>query len=167
MKSRSAWVVCAAFVGLFFFALHSAGGAPGSAGKVDAHGDDNSGFACTNASLNGSYGFYRHGTTGVGTATANSLAAIGLISFDGAGNIIAPGHQAISKNGVISDFNQPAGIGGTYQVDSDCTGEAFTPAGAPGFFFVVVDGGKGLYLLSLSPGNAVVAVATRVHPSDN
>lgn len=166
MKSRSVWAVCTAFAGLFFLVLHSATGTSNT-NRVYAHGDSQEGFACNNASLNGSYGFYRQGTTGVGTATADPLAAIGLISFDGAGNIVTPGHQAISKNGVISDFNQPAGIGGTYQISSDCTGEEFTPAGAPVAFLVVVDGGEGLYLLSLAPGNAVVGVARRIRPSDD
>lgn len=167
MKRGSVWAVCAALVGFFFLVLHSAAGVSSNAGKIYARGDDQGALSCTNASLNGSFGFYRQGTTGVGTATADPLAAIGLISFDGAGNVIAPGHQAISKNGAISDFNQSAGIGGTYRVDSDCTGEQFTPAGAPVAFLVVVDGGKGLYLLSLTPGNAVIGVARRVHPSDD
>ncbi len=118
---------------------------------------------CSVANLSGSYGFYRQGTTGVATANANALAAVGITTFDGAGNTVAPAHQAISKNGVISDFNQPAGIGGFYQVNSDCTGQLIAPDGVtPVADFVIVDGGKGLYALSLSPSNAVIEVARRV-----
>ncbi len=121
---------------------------------------------CSVATLSGSYGFYRQGTTGVATSSANALAAVGITTFDGAGNTVAPAHQAISKNGIISNFDQPAGVGGFYQVNSDCTGRLIAPDGAtPIADFVIVDGGDGFYGLSLSTGNAVIEVARRVQPS--
>ncbi len=122
---------------------------------------------CSVATLRGSYGFYRQGTTGVATSNANALAAVGITTFDGAGNTVAPAHQAISKNGAISDFSQPAGIGGFYQVSSDCTGQLILSDGVtPVADFVIVDGGNGLYALSLTAGNAVIEVARRVQPSE-
>ncbi len=122
---------------------------------------------CSVATLSGSYGFYRQGITGVATSNANALAAVGVTTFDGAGNTVAPAHQVISKNGVISDFNQAAGSGGFYQVNSDCTGQLLMPDGiTPVADFVIVDGGRGLYAMSLSGGNAVVEVARKVQPPD-
>lgn len=149
------------FAGLTLTGLSRSGNRPSLVSNV--HSDN----GCSVASVSGTYGFYRHGTTGVATANANSLAAVGIISFDGSGNVVAPGHQAISKDGTISDFNQPAGVGGSYQVNADCSGQEFSPAGALIADFVVVDGGKGLYLLSLSPGNAVVGVATRIRQPED
>lgn len=144
---------------LIFAGIDSRGGRPGLVAKV--HGEE----GCSVASLRGTYGFYRHGTTGVATTMADELGAVGIFTADGAGNIVAPGHQQTSKNGIISDFNGGVGIGGTYQVNPDCTGQSFVQgAAAPFANFVIIDGGKGLYALSQTPSNAVIEVATRTQP---
>ena len=52
-----------------------------------------------NKTLKGSYGFYRNGTTSTGP-----LAALGILFFDGNGNV--SGSQSISRNGVFT-FDVP------------------------------------------------------------
>ena len=107
---------------------------------------------CSNATLHGQYGFYRTGHT----ATA-ALAAVGIIVFDGKGNSWAS--QSIAKNGNINfDVEFP----GLYVIDANCTGRGFTSDGVEFVRFVVVDGGKVVYMLSESAGNEVFGVATRV-----
>ena len=56
-----------------------------------AHADDQHQKACSNKTLNGSYGFYRNGTTSTGP-----LAALGILFFDGNGSV--SGSQNISRN---------------------------------------------------------------------
>ena len=145
---------------LVFAGIVSHSGRPSLVPKV--HADE----GCSVGTLSGTYGFYRQGTRGVTTASAsgNAVAAGGIFALDGAGNIVAPGHQTISRDGTILE-DQGVGIGGTYQVNPDCTGQAFNPGSTTAFAdIIVVDGGKGIYLMSLTPGLAVVGVARRVRP---
>jgi hypothetical protein len=107
--------------------------------------------ACSNASLHGSYGFYRTGNTPDGT-----LAALGLVIYDGKGNFT--GSQSISRGGEY-DFDIP--IAGLYAVAPDCTGAGYTPEGIEFSRLVVVDGGNGVYIFSESPGNGVYGVGRR------
>lgn len=108
---------------------------------------------CSNATLHGSYGFYRAGGTPLGT-----LAAIGLIIFDGNGG--DTGTQSISKGGNY-DFDIDFGPGQTYVVNADCTGRGFRADGIEFFRLVVLDGGQGFYIFSESAGNAVYGVGRR------
>ena len=110
--------------------------------------------SCSNASLNGSYGFYR-----TGVSAAGPLAAVGIGIFDGHGNMT--GSQSISKSGA---FAFDVDILGTVQVAQDCTGKGYTPGGVGHFRIVVVDGGNGFYLFSESPGGAVFGVGRKIHP---
>jgi len=114
--------------------------------------NDNSQGGCTNASLNGTYGFYRTGTTSQGP-----LAALGTITYDGNG--VASGHQTISRNGVFQNVASQ----GFYQVNLDCTGtllsnDDITVIG----LFVIVDQGKEVLILSTTPGNAVYGVERKL-----
>jgi len=116
---------------------------------------------CSNDTLNGSYGFYRTGVTSLG-----QLAAVGFITFDGNGN--HSGTQTQTKDGgkTFTDVTDP---GGKYEVDSDCTG-SLLDGSTPGTVLarlVVVDGGAGVYMLSVSNpgnGNAVYVVARKIQP---
>jgi hypothetical protein len=115
--------------------------------------DGHAGKRCSTATLKGSYGFYR-----TGTSAAGPLAAVGILFFDGKGNSTAT--QNISRNGVFDfDLTFP----GLYEVDEDCTGKGFTTDGVEFVRLVIVDGGKGFYMLSESPGNAVYGVGTKIH----
>jgi hypothetical protein len=118
-----------------------------------AYADDGAGHqkTCANASLLGSFGFYRTGTTGAGP-----LAAVGIIHFDGYATI---GSQSISRNGVIQ-HDLP--IAGTYEVAADCTGKFYMPDGTEIARVVVVDDGNEFLMLSESAGNSVYGVARRI-----
>jgi hypothetical protein len=107
--------------------------------------------ACSNASLHGNFGFYRTGKTSVGP-----LAAVGIISFDGKGNSTAT--QSISRNG---DYSFDLSFSGTYVILPDCTGVGYSD-GVEFVRLVVTDEGKGLYMFSESPGNAVYGVGRRM-----
>ena len=75
---------------------------------------------CSNASLKGSFGFYRTGSTSTGP-----LAALGILQFDGKGSV--SGSQSISRNGVFQfdSVISPA----PYIVNEDCTGKLVAPDG--------------------------------------
>ena len=111
---------------------------------------------CSVASLQGAYGFYRTGTTPVGP-----LAAAGIATFDGAG--VTTARQTIRKNGVTTSdlFTDPALVS-TYEVDPDCAGRGFLPDGSVFVHFVVVDGGKEIFNISLRPGNSVIGVFRKI-----
>ena len=113
---------------------------------------------CSNASLNGSFGFYRTGST-----SAGPLAALGILQFDGKGSV--SGSQSISRNGAfqLDIVIAPA----PYIVNEDCTGKFVAPDGTTEIARIVVtDRGAGLYLFSESAGNAVYGVGRKIDESD-
>ena len=112
---------------------------------------------CSNATLNGSFGFYRTGSTPDGP-----LAALGIINYDGIQNF--SGSQSISRNGEY-DFDIP--LAGGYAVAADCTGIGFRPDGVEFFRLVVIDGGRGLYIFSESNGNAVYGVGRKIAANED
>ena len=116
-------------------------------------------LVCSNASLIGSYGFYRTGSTPVGP-----LAALGSLRFDGAGSVT--GSQSISRNGAFQ-FDVP--VIGLYVINADCTGKFLGPDGVTEIARVVVtDRGNGIYIFSESAGNAVYGVGRRISaPEDS
>jgi hypothetical protein len=116
--------------------------------------------ACSVASLNGAYGFYRTGTT-----PAGALAAVGIATFDGKGGGTA--RQTIRKNGVTTAdlFTDPPSSG-PYEVDPDCGARFLNPDGSAFAHVVVVDGGKELFILSLSDSNTVYGVMKKISTAD-
>ena len=121
------------------------------------HADDQHERACSNKTLNGSYGTYRTGSTSTGP-----LASHGILFFDGNGN--ASGSQNISRNGVFI-FDNP--ISGPYEVAADCTAKFFTDTGVEVARVVIVDGGNEIFLFSETSGNAVYGVGKKIHPDDD
>jgi hypothetical protein len=111
---------------------------------------------CSN--LEGSYGFSRSGTAGSG---AISAAAVGVLVFDGAGNVT--GHDTTSVNGNIIRRT----FSGTYTMNPDCTGSMTVTflTGTPGRVspsdFVIVDDGKGLLLINTNAGEIILGSARR------
>jgi hypothetical protein len=98
---------------------------------------------CTNAGLEGRFGFE---TTGVLVAGAGPVAFIGelKLTVNPSGEGVISGHIAASKDGTILTFADEPVIG-SYSVDANCRGAAtITPKGQPEmhFSFVVVDDGK-------------------------
>jgi hypothetical protein len=113
--------------------------------------------SCSNATLNGTYGFYRTGTTSVGP-----LAAVGLGTFDGTG-AHSPARQTIRRNGVtVRDLFADPALDGPYEVDPDCAGRFLNFDGSVAGHFVVVDGGKEIFNISLTPGNSVIGVFKKI-----
>jgi hypothetical protein len=114
---------------------------------------------CSNASLKGSFGFYRTGAT-----SAGPLAALGILQFDGKGSV--SGSQSVSRNGAFQ-FDiiiAPA----PYIVNEDCTGKFVAPDGITEIARIVVtDRGAGLYLFSESAGNAVYGVGRKIGTNDD
>ena len=113
--------------------------------------------ACSVAILKGAYGFFRTGTT-----SAGPLAALGIATFDGTGAVGAA-RQTIRKNGVttLDLFTSPISAG-PYEVDPDCAARFLNPDGSVFAQAVVVDGGKELFILSLSDANSVYGVMKKI-----
>jgi len=148
MKLRMNAVVMAALTsGLLLATSHIQG----------VHAGDRHDRACSNKTLNGSYGNYRTGTT-----SAGPLAAVGILFFDGNGN--ASGSQSISRNGV---FTFDAAISGSYEVAADCTARFLTDTGDEVARVLIVDGGKEFYQLSETAGNAVYGIGKKIHTVDD
>ena len=108
---------------------------------------------CSNGSLQASYGFDRTGTGPLGDPPGGPLAAVGIITFDGAGNYTTV--QNISRN---AEFSLDEEFEGGYGVGPDCTGGI-----DGGLQIVVVDDGKSFYGLTLFEGFTAYYVATRIH----
>jgi len=102
--------------------------------------------ACTNAAVEGGFGFEATGVFLAGAPATGPVAFIGELKFavndSGKGEIT--GHVASSEDGTILTFaDEP--VTGSYRVAADCTGTAtIKPKGGPELHFslVVVDGGK-------------------------
>ena len=124
--------------------------------RVDA--DDQHEKGCSNKTLNGSFGFYRNGTTSTGP-----LAALGILFFDGNGSV--SGSQSISRNGVFT-FDAPIPPG-PYEVAADCTAKFLTDTGIEVARVLIVDNGNEIFLFSESSGNAVYGVGKKIHTGDD
>jgi len=113
--------------------------------------------ACSVATLNGAYGFFRTGIT-----SAGPLAAVGIATFDGTG-AVATARQTIRKNGKTTQdlFTDPA-LTGPYEVDPDCAARFLMPDGSVFAHAVVVDSGNELFILSLSDANDVYGVMKKI-----
>ena len=101
---------------------------------------------CSVASLKGTYAFRR---TGVNNVVGGPIAQIGIDVFNGDGTrgLI---RSTRSTNGEIRDWGDfpPSG---SYTVDPDCTGSIFDADGTKTNNLVVLEGGKGFFLLSVTP----------------
>ena len=148
-----AGLIATLLVGVSVFQGHPSG----TVAQVHAQENDEQTEGCSNATLQGTYGFYRTGTTSVGP-----LAAVGLITFDGTG-AHSPARQTIRRNGVtVRDLFADPPIDGPYEVDPDCAGRFLNFDGTVAGHFVVVDGGKEIFNISLAPGNSVTGVFKKI-----
>ena len=115
---------------------------------------------CSNASLQGAYGQTITGTGRVVNPPSNSIFVAGAIQqivgiaiqvFDGKGNFT----QTDNVKGIIDGIILDRPGRGTYVVNPDCTGtQTVTPPGdVPQVItrFVLVDGGKGMLSVVVSP----------------
>jgi hypothetical protein len=155
MKRPVAWITLGGLiVSLLLGVWVLPRGRSGTITEARAAEKDNA--ACSVATLNGAYGFYRTGTTSVGP-----LASVGIATYDGNGTTTV--RQTIRKNGVTTQdlFTGPTQVA-SYEVDPDCAGRLLNPDGSAFSHFVVVDRGKEFFGLSLSPGNSVNVVWKKI-----
>lgn len=114
-------------------------------------GASRGGRHCTVHSLEGPYGYRATATVHVPPGSPTIVAypaAVGRFVADGEGELT--GHDVSNVNGVAT----PRTTTGTYTVDRDCTGVmeiAFTPGSPVSFFFVIVDKGEELRMITKTP----------------
>lgn len=114
--------------------------------------DDDGRPACSNATLEGNYGFTITGTRPSGPSLPiETVVGVAMTHFDGAGNLT----QTDNIHGSLSGFPTPDRPGtGTYTLNADCTGTmTLLNAGAPPIVLriVVVDDGNEVRTAVVSP----------------
>ena len=115
--------------------------------------------ACTNASLRGTFGFSASGVTlmssPVPTPLLGPFASSGAATFDGRGRLTLTATN--SFNGIVQG---PATVGGTYDVNPDCSYSSQADNGVT-FRAVIVDDGNELLILQTTPGVVISGRAVR------
>jgi hypothetical protein len=120
---------------------------------------------CTNAGVEGRFGFETTGLFLAGAPVTGPVAFIGELKFsvNRSGDGVISGHVAGSEDGTILTFaDEP--VTGYYRVGADCRGTAtITPKGQPEmhFSFVVVDCGKELLAIETNTDAAVSGTLQR------
>ena len=114
--------------------------------------------ACSDRTLFGDYGTKIEGILlGQNGGPNAELRTLVLFHFEGNGNLTARDYVVLNGKPQSETFREPSG--GTYSIDSDCTGSAVLVAG-PKFHFIVVKNGQEFYLVV--DGNAISGVGTKV-----
>ena len=109
---------------------------------------------CSNATLQGSYGFHEQGTI-----FAQGLqGGVGVVIFDGNGNLVTTGTFVNQTTGVL-----PLSSSSTYAVNADCTGSIVADTGAI-WDLVIVDNGNECYLEPTGGDRVVIWVLKRQSP---
>lgn len=114
---------------------------------------------CTNAGVQGRFGFETTGQFLAGAPAVGPVAFIGelKLTVNPSGEGVISGHLAGSVDGTISTFAEEP-VTGSYKVDRDCRGMAtIRPKDQPElhFSFVVVDCGKELLAIETDADTAV------------
>jgi hypothetical protein len=115
---------------------------------------------CSNATLQGTYGFREQGTI----FTQGLIGGVGIVTFDGNGS------YAVSGSFVNQTLGAHHRTGtGTYAVNPDCTGSIFPDTGGTHDFVVVDDGNEYFQIpMEAVPGQAgdrvVIWVLKRLFP---
>lgn len=149
-------LIARAFTTLLFSALLLLGIAPNAPAQP----------ACSNATLNGSFGYTNTGTILAGP-DAGPFGGVGRQTFDGKGNTLAT--ATVSVNGNIFHVT----IKGTYFVNSDCTGSmVLTVTAGPETFtnhvdLVLVQGGNELHAINTDPGSVITTIAKKQFPNQD
>lgn len=110
---------------------------------------------CSNATLNGSYGYYRTGTAFFDDGTEGPLAAVGTATYDGYGR--THGIESLNRHG---EWDPDHDRTGRYQVNTDCRGMLMDDDGVEFARIVVVNGGDVIYLVG--ENNPWYIVQTRI-----
>jgi hypothetical protein len=115
---------------------------------------------CSNASLEGAYGFLDgHILVPAGTP----FAGLGRWNFDGRGHFTST--LTINDNGTVT---QNVNDSGPYTVSADCTGKISIMEGKGTVEIVLVDGGKEFYEIVTNPADLVIlfSVAKKQFPDE-
>jgi hypothetical protein len=128
---------------------------------VDGFGVAQGSPTCTNAGVEGSFGFEATGVFLAGAPVTGPVVMIGelKLSVDTSGAGVISGHVAGSEDGTLFTFAGEPVIG-TYSVAPDCTGTAtITPKNKPAlnFSFVVVNGGTEMLAIETDADTVVSA----------
>jgi hypothetical protein len=138
-----------------------AGSGPHQGVTVDGFGVAQGSPTCTNAGVEGSFGFEATGVFLAGAPVTGPVVMIGelKLSVDTSGAGVISGHVAGSEDGTLFTFAGEPVIG-TYSVAPDCTGTAtITPKNKPAlnFSFVVVNGGTEMLAIETDADTVVSA----------
>jgi hypothetical protein len=138
MRQRTLLTILFSLTAILSFTLAFADNATNNAG-------------CSEATLNGLYGFYKTGTTPDGP-----IAAVGTIKADGKGNLT--NRETSSRNGkkAFRILNLEM------KIAPDCTTKSYVD-GKQATTGVIVDNGNQFFLLSVVPGNTYYLVAEKIH----
>ena len=122
---------------------------------------------CTNAGVEGSFGFQATGIFVGGERVTGPVALIGELKWTvgPSGEGVISGHIASSEDGTILTFAQEP-VTGSYKVDGDCKGTAtITPKGQSEIHFrlVVVHGGNEILAIETDPGTVVTGTLESNH----
>jgi hypothetical protein len=114
---------------------------------------------CNNSILQGAYGIHMQGTQDLPAGGTQTVIGVVVRTYDGAGNFTQVDNIKGSVTGIVPDR---AGSG-TYQVNPDCSASTvFVPG--PGISIeeqmVIVDGGREIHAITVSPATTMV---TAVH----
>jgi len=124
---------------------------------------------CSNATLAGNYAFIYNGANAPGHSVTgeNTLgnAAVGLFTFDGAGNVTAS-YTAVFNGHAFSTSVPDTG---TYTVNSDCTVSTTDATIDAHFNFAIVGGGAEFFAIQTDGGttdtlNAKKQLRIKTHP---
>jgi hypothetical protein len=123
---------------------------------------DDSGQKCSNATLKGDYGALISGIRGIGPMLTEMFVGTSLRNYDGAGRFT---ETAANQHGAITGTVVNGQATGTYQVNHDCTGTS-TVVLPPPFptivsSFVIVDGGREVKEIVMSPAANIVTATLR------
>jgi len=133
--------------------------------KIAASLDDGLDKPCSNATLNGTFGYTNTGFIVAPPALAGPFAGVGIQNFDGQGNTTAS--ATVSQNGNILRVTV---TGGTYTVNSDCTGSMtflISPVNVTTHVdFVIVRGGAEFRAINTGSGAAITTVGKKQFPKD-
>ena len=119
----------------------------GSSFAARAEADDD--HSCSAATLRGTYGFHEQGII-----FAQGLqGGVGIVTLDGNGHYVVTGSFVNQTTGV----HHISGTGGTYTVNSDCTGSVVGDNGAT-YDLSIVDGGNEFYQIPTGGDRVVIWV---------
>ena len=109
---------------------------------------------CSNATLTGNYAFIYSGSNAPGHSVTGKNtfgnAAVGVLTFDGAGNLSSITYTVVF-NGNASSTTVPDT--GTYTVNSDCTGSLTDTTIDVHFNIATVGGGAEFFAIQTDEGN--------------